>query len=169
MLPHQHLCDTDTLLTQTTPQETSHDRLRSRAASHGGRATLVRGFCTARTLRDPEPHHDIGGVRSLPDREWRYPPDSLRCRILPRPWHAGSAGAWFPDPDPHRARKWDVSFHGGGIAGRLSRTIKPVLEAGPCRRHDLSRAGSDGTDTRPQHRRGDAAYHRVQSTPRAGT
>src|SRR6266581_1668650 len=86
---HQHLCDTDTLLTQTTPQETSHDRLRSRAASHGGRATLVRGFCTARTLRDPEPHHDIGGVRGLPDREWRYPPDSLRCRILPRPWHAG--------------------------------------------------------------------------------
>ncbi len=84
--------------------ETSHDRVRSRKHRMVPRAALVRGFRPRRTLRDSEPHHDVGGVRGVPDRERRHPSGALRRRILPRPRHAGPAGARLPDADPHRAR-----------------------------------------------------------------
>ena len=92
-----------------------------------------------------------------------YDVEYCRARGIAEP-----AGAWFPDPDPHRTRQRAVSLYGGGIAGRVSRTVEPVLEARVCRRHDLSRARSDGAGARPLYRRGDAAQHRVQSAPRAG-
>jgi len=61
-----------------------------------------------------------------------------------------------------------VSLSGGAIAGRFSRAVEPVRKAGLCRRHDLPRARSDGTDARPLYRRRGPAQHRVQSAPRAG-
>src|SRR4051812_41899452 len=109
---------------------TRHDRVRPRTAPHGERAALVRGFRARRTLRDPEPDPDLGGVRRIPDRERRYPPDPLRCRILPQPRHAGSARAWFPDPGPHRAGRRAVPLHRGGIADWILRAVEPVPETG---------------------------------------
>src|SRR6476620_3275015 len=126
-----------------------HDRLRPRTASHGARTALVRGFRARRALRDPEPDPDLGGVRRVPDREWRHPSNPLRRRILPRPRHAGPARAWVPDPGPHRPGRRTVSLYRRGIAGRISRTIEQVLKAGLCRRHHLPRARSHRTRPRP--------------------
>src|SRR6478752_168452 len=149
-------------------REISHDRVRPRAASHGGAAALVRGFCAWRAFCDSKPHHDDGGFRRLSDRERRYPPRALRRRILPRPRPAEPARAWLSDADPHRAGRRLVSVHGGGVAGRLSRAIEPVSQTGVRRRHDLSGARGDGIGPRPLHRRGDPAQHRVQPAPRPG-
>src|SRR6266481_2250845 len=165
MLPQQHLCDTHGA---EPTQETRHDRLRPRPASHGAATTLVRGFCAGRALCHSEPHHDIGRVRRVSDRERRYPSRALRCRILPRPRHAEPARAWFPDADPYRAGQRTVSLYGGGIAGRVSRTVEPVPQTRVRRRHDLSRARADGAGAWPHHGRGGIAQHRVQSAPRAG-
>src|SRR6266481_2910046 len=164
-LPQQHLCDTHGA---EPTQETRHDRLRPRPASHGAATTLVRGFCAGRALCHSEPHHDIGRVRRVSDRERRYPSRALRCRILPRPRHAEPARAWFPDADPYRTGQRTVSPYGGGIAGRVSRTVEPVPETRVRRRHDLSRARGDGASAWPHHGRGGIAQHRVQSAPRAG-
>src|SRR5260370_37473597 len=154
--------------TSKIPGNIRHDRLRPRPASHGAGTTLVRGFRARRAFRNPEPDPDVGRVRRVPDRKRRYPPDPLRRRILPRPRHARPAGTWFPDPGPHRAGRRPVPLHRGRIAGRLSRTVEPVLEAGLCRRHDLSRTRSDRTCARPQHRRGDIALDRLPPAPRTG-
>jgi hypothetical protein len=54
------------------------------------------------------------------------------------------------------------------LAGRISRTVEPVHQAGIRRRHDLSRARGGGTDARPLYRRGGPAQHGIQSAPRAG-
>src|SRR5882724_5650516 len=67
-----------------------------------------------------------------------------------------------------RARSRLVSLSGRGIAGRLPRAVEPVPKTRLCRRHDLSRARSDGARARPLYRRGDLAQHRIQSAPRAG-
>ncbi len=78
-----------------------------------------------------------------------YDVEYCRARGMPN-----LLGPWLPDPDPYRTGSGAVPLYGGRIAGRLPRTVEPILKAGIGRRHDLSRARSDGTDAGPQHRRG---------------
>ena len=95
------------------------------------RTALVRGFRARRALRDPEPHPDLGGVRRVPDRERRHPPDPLRRRILPRPRHAGPARRMVSRPwsTPRRAPGcFPISSEESlvGFLEQSSRFLKPV-------------------------------------------
>src|SRR5215471_12444281 len=148
-------------------EESKHARLRSRQPSHGGRAALVRGLRAWRALCAAEPHPDRRHIRRLPDRERRHSPRALRCRVLPRPWHAEPARARLSDADPYRARRRIVSVSGRGIAGRLSRAVQPFSKTRIRRRHHLSRTRSHRAVARSHHRRGDLAQHGVQPAPRA--
>jgi len=81
-------CDTGIFPRKKETAGNQHDRLRSRTASYGERTAVVRGFRARRTLRDPEPDPDLGGVCRVPDRSGdthpiHYDVEYCRARGMP--------------------------------------------------------------------------------------